>query len=95
MQYLHQSHYGHAGSMHTAKPVLAMRGAGIYDIKEGRIAENPIYRVNGGKVFKTEHHPDGASPHAMFEIRGDKVHTTPNHPAHDATQHAFDLRSHL
>ena len=24
MQYLHQSHYGHIGGLHTAKPIMAM-----------------------------------------------------------------------
>jgi len=92
MQYLHQSTYGHAGAFHTAKPVMAMDKGHIYEMKDGRPDTKAVYRVEGNKVFATEHHPQGASPHAMFEIRGDKVHTTSFHPSHNPTSHAFTIR---
>ncbi|MBI5644907.1 hypothetical protein HY970_02305 [Candidatus Kaiserbacteria bacterium] len=95
MQYLHQSTYGHAGGFHTAKPMLAMDTGHIYDIKNGRPdVNNPIYRVDGSRVYKTAFHPDGASPHALFEIRGDKVHTTMHHPEHNPSAHTFEIKPH-
>ena len=93
MQYLHQSHYGHAGGIHTAKPIMAMDKGHIYDIKDGRpVVAKPLYRISDNKAFATEYHPDGPSQHAMFEIRGDKVHTTIHHPAHDPSTHVFEIR---
>ena len=93
MQYLHQSRYGHAGELHTAKPIMAMDKGHVYDIKNGRPdMEKPLYRVAGSHLYATEHHPDGASPHALFEIRGDKLHTTMHHPAHNPASHAFEIR---
>jgi len=93
MQYLHQSVYGHAGGEHSLKPVMAMYKGHIYDMKDGRPdMTKPIYAVHGDKVFATAHHPDGASPHALFEIRGDKVHTTSFHPAHNASSHTFLIK---
>ncbi|HUO50709.1 MAG TPA: hypothetical protein VMU25_04075 [Candidatus Paceibacterota bacterium] len=93
MQYLHQSVYGHAGGFHTAKPVMAMDHGHIYDIKNGRPdLAKPLYRVENGKAFATEFHPNGASPHAMFEIKGDKVHTTQFHPAHNPSSHTFEIK---
>ena len=92
MQYLHQSRYGHAGEEHTAKPILALSGSHVYEMKDGRPDTKALYVVRDNKVYATEHHPGGASQHAMFEIRGDKVHTTGFHPAHDPTTHAFVIR---
>ncbi len=93
MQYLHQSTYGHAGGFHTAKPIMAMDKSHIYDIKNGKVdLSAPLYRVENNKVFSTEFHPAGASPHAIFEIKGDKVHTTEFHPAHDPGSHAFEIK---
>ncbi|MBV9159426.1 MAG: hypothetical protein JO019_02390 [Candidatus Kaiserbacteria bacterium] len=96
MEYLHQSHYGHAGGLHTARPIMAMDKGHIYDMKNGRPdLTKPIYRVADSKVYATEHHPDGASPHALFEIRGDKVHTTEFHPAHSPATHVYEVRGGL
>ena len=93
MQYLHQAKYGHAGEMHTAKPIMAMDKGHIYDMKEGRPdLTKPIYAVRGNKVYATEHHPSGASNHAMFKIEGDKVHTTMYHPNHNPSTHVFEVR---
>ena len=93
MHYLHQSLYGHAGGMHTAKPIMAMDKGHIFDIKNGRAdITKPLYRVAGEQVFATDHHPAGASQHAIFEIRGDKIHTTPHHIAHDPEKHVFEIR---
>ncbi|HEY4521341.1 MAG TPA: hypothetical protein VJL57_02995 [Candidatus Paceibacterota bacterium] len=93
MQYLHQTQYGHVGGEHTAKPIMAMDKGHIYDIKDGRPdLSKPIYAVRGDKVFATGHHPEGASPHALFEIKGDKVHTTSFHPAHNASSHTFLIK---
>ncbi len=93
MQYIHQSQYGHAGGFHTAKPIMAMDKGRIYDMKEGRPdLAKPIYVVRGSGVFSTEHHQDGASPHAIFEIRGDKLHTTVHHPAHNPASHVFEIK---
>ncbi len=93
MQYLHQSTYGHAGEEHTARAVMALDKGHVYDIKNGRPdMDKPLYRVEGNKLFATEHHPSGASNHALFEIRGDKVHTTSFHPAHTTSSHAFTIR---
>ncbi len=92
MQYLHQSTYGHAGGFHTAKPIMAMGNGHIYDIKNGRPDLNkPLYRVENGKAFATSFHPQGESPHAMFEIKGDKVHTTEFHPNHNPASHVFEI----
>lgn len=98
MEYLHQSRYGHAGGFHTAKPIMAMdRAKGhIYNMVGGRPdVSKPLYAVRGDHAYSTMHHPDGESPHAVFEIRGDKVHTTAHHPNHDATSHIFELKQHL
>lgn len=96
MQYLHQSHYGHIGGVHTAKPIMAMDKGHIYDIKNGRPdMVKPLYAVRDNRAYATQHHPDGASPHAVFEIRGDKVHTTEHHPLHDPNdpnKHIFEIR---
>ena len=67
MQYLHQSTYGHAGSFHTAKPIMAMQGGHIYDMKEGRPdLDKPLYAIRGGKAYATAFHPGGESPHALL-----------------------------
>lgn len=93
MQYLHQSTYGHAGGLHTARPIMAMDKGHIYDIKGGRPDFNkPLYRIENNKAFATEFHPGGSSPHAVFQIRGDKVHTTEFHPAHDPDAHVFEIK---
>jgi len=92
MQYLHQSHYGHAGGEHSAKPVFAMTGGRLYEMKDGRPDTKAVYAVRGDKIYATAHHPEGPSPHALFEIRGDKVHTTPFHPAHNPAAHTFTIR---
>ena len=95
MEYLHQSTYGHAGGFHTAKPIMAMdRAKGhIYDIKDGKVdTTKAIFAIRGGKVYQTEHHPGGASPHAMFHVDGDKLHTTVNHPYHSSI---YELKKHL
>ncbi len=93
MQYLHQSHYGHAGCIHTAKPIMAMDNGHIYDIKGGKAdLSKPLYKVRDNQAFATEYHPGGASPHALFEIKGDKVHTTIHHPAHNPEQHTFEIK---
>jgi hypothetical protein len=93
MQLLHQSHYGHAGGIHTAKPIMAMNGGHIYGIKDGKPdLTKPIYKVTGTHVYATSHHPDGASAHALYEIRGDKVHTTVHHAAQDPGKHVFEIK---
>ena len=93
MQFIHQSHYGHAGGFHTAKPVMAMDQGHIYEMKNGRPDTKAIYAVrDGGKVYATSLHPDGASNHAMFEIKGDKIHTTIAHPAHNPSSHTFVIK---
>ena len=91
MQYLHQSTYGHAGEEHTAKPVFALSGGHVYEMKDGKPDTKSIYAVRDNKVYATRHHPDGASPHALFEIKGNKVHTTSFHPAHNPLTHAFTI----
>ncbi len=98
MEFLHQSTYGHAGGVHTARPVMAMdRSRGhIYDIKGGRPdITKPIYNIRGDQAFATAHHPTGPSPHATFEIRGDEIHTTKFHPNHNPTSHIFEVKSHV
>lgn len=95
IQYLHQTTYGHAGGLHTAKPIMAMKDGHIYEMKDGRPDTKAIYQVRDNKVYATSFHPDGPSQHAMFEIRGDKMHTTAFHPAHNPSMHAFEIRSHL
>ena len=92
MQYLHQSTYGHAGEEHTAKPIFALAGGHLYEIKDGKPDTKAVYRVAGNKIYATAQHPSGASPHALFEIRGDKVHTTNFHPAHNPMTHTFTIR---
>lgn len=93
MQYLHQSRYGHAGGIHTAKPIMAMDKGHIYDIKGGRPdMTKPLYVVRDNRAFATEHHPSGPTPHALFEIRGDKVHTTMHHPQHNPDHHTFEIK---
>ena len=93
MQYLHQSRYGQIGGIHTAKPIMAMDKGHIYDIKGGRPdTTKPLYAIRDNMAYATEHHPDGISPHAVFEIRGDKVHTTAHHPSHDSANHVFEIR---
>lgn len=92
MQYIHQSHYGHAGGMHTAKPIMAMDNGHVYNMVNGRPDTKALYQVKGNKLYATALHPDGASPHAMFEIRGDKIHTTAAHPAHNPSSHTFEIR---
>jgi hypothetical protein len=95
MEYIHQSTYGHAGSFHTAKPIMALdRDKGhIYDIKNGKVdLSKPIFKMNGDKVYSTEHHPNGASAHAMFHLEGDTLKTTINHPSHSTI---FQLKTHL
>lgn len=65
----------------------------IYDIKNGVVdTTKAIFHVKGEKVFQTEHHPGGASPHAMFTIKGDTLHTTENHPYHS---HILELKKSL
>ncbi|MBM3260931.1 hypothetical protein FJY93_00765 [Candidatus Kaiserbacteria bacterium] len=92
-QYIHQSHYGHAGGVHTAKPIMAMDKHGnFFDMKDGKPSVLPIYQTRGGKVFATEYHPSGVSNHAMFEIKGDKIHTTAAHPSHNASSHTFVIK---
>ncbi len=83
------------GGFHTAKPIMAMdRQKGhIYDIKNGVVdTSKPIFKVHGNGVYQTDHHPNGASPHAMFHIEGDKLQTTVNHPYHS---HILELKQHL
>jgi hypothetical protein len=95
MEYLHQSTYGHAGGFHTAKPVMAMdRAKGhIYDIKNGVVdTSRPIFAIKGGKAFATEHHENGASPHAMFNVHETHLETTINHPNHS---HILQLKKQL
>jgi hypothetical protein len=71
---------------------MAMGNGHIYDIKNGRPDLNkPLYRVENGKAFATSFHPQGESPHAMFEIKGDKVHTTEFHPNHNPASHVFEI----
>jgi hypothetical protein len=64
----------------------------IYEMKDGKPDTKAIYAIRDNKVFATQLHPDGASPHAMFEIKGDKIHTTSFHPAHNPTMHTFEIR---
>ena len=95
MEYLHQSTYGHVGGFHTAKPIMAMdRDKGhIYDIKNGIVDKSkPIFAIKGDKAYATDHHPNGASPHAMFHVKGDKLHTTVDHPFHSSI---YELKKHL
>jgi hypothetical protein len=93
MQYLHQSTYGHAGGVHTARPIMAMDKGHIYDIKGGQAdLSKPLYRLHENRAYATDHHPGGSSLHAAFEIRGDKVHTTEHHPHHDPDKHTFEIR---
>ena len=93
MQYLHQSRYGHIGSVHTAKPIMAMDKEHVYGITGGRAdLSKPLYRIVDNRAYATEHHPGGVSPHAVFEIRGDKVHTTAHHPQHDPSNHVFEIK---
>lgn len=93
MQYIHQTTYGHAGGFHTAKPVMAMDKGHIYNMVNGRPDEKPLYVVRNNKAFATAYHPDGESPHAMFEIKGDKIHTTEYHPNHNPDTHTFEIKS--
>ena len=94
MQYLHQSTYGHAGGVHTARPIMAMDNGHVYGMVNGRPdLLKPIFSVQNNRLYATAHHPDGVSPHALYEIKGDKVHTTEFHPAHNPTMHAFELHS--
>lgn len=98
MEYFHQAKYGHAGGMHSARPLYVLKhDQHVYTTAYHPHGESdkPLYVKQGNKLFQTMHHPDGASPHAMFEIRGDKVHTTLNHPQHNPSSHAFDLKPHL
>jgi hypothetical protein len=93
MQLIHQSLYGHAGGVHTARPVMALSGGHVYGLKDGRPdLSKPIFRVTGNHMYATSFHPDGRSPHALYEIRGDKVHTTAHHPSHDPDKHVFEIR---
>lgn len=92
MQYIHQSHYGHAGGLHTAKPIMAMDKGHIYNMVNGRPDTKALYQVKGNKLYATALHPNGASNHAMFEIKGDKIHTTINHPAHNPSSHTFVIK---
>ncbi len=94
MQYIHQATYGHAGGFHTAKPVMAMDKSHIYDIKGGRPDfDKPLYVVRNNHAYATAFHPQGESPHALFEIKGDKIHTTEFHPAHNPDSHTFEIKS--
>ena len=93
MQYIHQTHYGHAGAFHTAKPLFAMHNNSIYEMKNGRPDTKAVYTVRDNKVYTTALHPQGESPHALFEIKGDKIHTTEFHPNHNPDQHAFEIKS--
>jgi hypothetical protein len=94
MDYIHQTHYGHIGSTHTARPVFAMDKGHFYEMKNGRPDTKAVYQVRDNKVYATEFHPSGASPHALFEIKGDKIHTTEFHPAHNPSTHMFEIRQH-
>jgi 1,2-phenylacetyl-CoA epoxidase PaaB subunit len=93
MQFIHQTHYGHVGALHTAKPIMAMDKGHIYEMKNGRPDTHAIYAVRDNKVYTTSFHPHGESPHAVYEIHGDKIHTTMNHPHHDPNSPAFEIKS--
>ena len=93
MQFIHQAHYGHIGSLHTAKPVMAMRNNHIYEMKNGRPDTKALYVVRDNKVYSTSLYPTGENAHAVFEIRNNKIHTTPYHPNHDPNSHAFEIKS--
>ena len=95
-QYLHQSTYGNAGGVHTAKPMFVMKNQGIYRSEyhpEGK-SETALYNVRGNHVFASGAHPNGPSLHAVYEIKGDKMHTTMHHPEHNPSSHSFELRAH-
>lgn len=92
MEYVHQSAYGHAGGFHTMKPIMAIGGDHIYEMKGGRPDTKPIYNLVGGKAYATAFHPNGVSPHASFEMRNGMLHTTPHHPGHDPMR-AMSIRA--
>lgn len=81
------------GSIHTAKPIMAMDKGHIYEMKNGRPDTKALYTVRDNKVYTTSFHPHGESPHAIFEIKGDKIHTTTFHPNHNPDSHAFEIKS--
>jgi hypothetical protein len=93
MQYIHQATYGHAGGFHTAKPVMAMHNGQIFNMVNGRPDTKALYVVHDNKAYATAFHPNGESPHAMFEIKGDKIHTTEFHPRHNPDSHTFEIKS--
>jgi hypothetical protein len=93
MQYIHQTHYGHMGEVHTARPIMAIQNNHVYEMKNGRPDTRALYQIRENKLFATHLHPNGESPHALFEIRGDKIHTTINHPNHYADGHSFEIKS--
>jgi hypothetical protein len=98
MQYFHQAKYGHAGGMHTARPLYVLKNdKHVYTTAYHPMGESdkPLYAMRGNHLYSTIHHPEGVQPHAQFEIRGDKVHTTLAHPQHNASSHVFELRPHL
>ena len=94
MQYFHQTTYGHAGGLHTAKPIMAMKDSHIFEMKNGLPDTKPIYQVRDGKAYATSFHPDGQSEHASFNIQGNKVFTTMHHPAHNPDMHTFEIKTH-
>lgn len=91
MQYIHQTTYGHAGGIHTAKPVFAYDKNHFYEMKDGRPDTKAMYQVRGNQVYATTYHPNGGSPHAMFTIQGSKIHTTAFHPNHNPSTHVFEI----
>ena len=97
-QYMHNATYGHAGGVHTMRPQFVMKGNKVFkseyhpDVRANADEGNKaILMKRENKLYATHDHPDGASPHALYEIRGDKIHTTMNHPQHNADGHVFVL----
>src|SRR4051812_34945978 len=96
-QYMHTAKYGHAGGVHTMRPQFVMKGDHVFkseyhpDVRANSSeGDKAILMKKGNKLYATGDHPDGASPHAMYEIRGDKIHTTMDHPNHVHDTHVFE-----
>ena len=97
-QFIHQSTYGHAGGLHTAKPFYVMKNqpggeGGIFRTAYHPQGESHVadYHVKDNKIYAAG---DGSGK-ALYTIRGNEIHTTEHNLHHDGDHtHVLTLKSH-
>ena len=78
---LYQTRYGRGSS--TSRPQFTLKGNNVYASTGNKNFSGdrnvPIFEKRGDKIYRTNHHPEGASAHAVYEIKGEDVYRTLHH----------------